>query len=102
MAFRPEHPKLATLSYGKPTPPTILPGEKANAMNSSECKKCLLYYCLRLDYQPLFVKMSPHPGRIKDRTRETAEIEPTIVSTTLLIGLNIKFYEISSKAACIF
>ena len=33
---------------------------------------------------------------------ETAEIEPTIVSTTLLIGLNIKFYEISSKAACIF
>ena len=25
----------------------------------------------------------------------------TIVSTTLLIGLNIKFYEIFSKAACI-
>ena len=39
--------------------------------------------CLRLDYQPLFGKMSPHSspeslfsGRIKDRTRETAEIEP--------------------------
>ena len=34
----------------------------------------------RLDYQPLFGKMSPHSspfsGRIKDRTRETAEIEP--------------------------
>ena len=35
----------------------------------------------RLDYQPLFGKMSPHSsperasGRIKDRTRETAEIE---------------------------
>ena len=27
----------------------------------------------RLDYQPLFGKMSPHS---KDRTRETAEIEP--------------------------
>ena len=34
----------------------------------------------RLDYQPLFGKMSPHSSlqeRIKDRTRETAEIEPT-------------------------
>jgi len=31
-----------------------------------------------LDYQPLFGKMSPHWGRIKDRTRETAEIEPTM------------------------
>ena len=39
----------------------------------------------RLDYQPLFGKMSPHSsperalfsGRIKDRTRETAEIEPS-------------------------
>ena len=33
----------------------------------------------RLDYQPLFGKMSPHSssGRIKDRTQETAEIEPT-------------------------
>ena len=34
----------------------------------------------RLDYQPLFGKMSPHSspssGRIKDRTRETVEIEP--------------------------
>ena len=31
----------------------------------------------RLDYQPLFGKMSPHSSpRIKDRTRETAEIEP--------------------------
>ena len=27
----------------------------------------------RLDYQPLFGKMSPH---FKDRTRETVEIEP--------------------------
>ena len=39
----------------------------------------------RLDYQPLFGKMSPHSsprksssGRIKDQTRETAEIEPNI------------------------
>ena len=32
----------------------------------------------RLDYQPLFGKMSLHPGRIKDRTRETAEIEPIL------------------------
>ena len=37
---------------------------------------------MRLDYQPLFGKMSPHSssrlssGRIKDRTQETAEIEP--------------------------
>ena len=38
----------------------------------------------RLDYQPLFGKMSPHSsprslssGRIRDRTRETVEIEPT-------------------------
>ena len=35
----------------------------------------------RLDYQPLFGKMSPHSspssGRIKDRTWETAEIEPS-------------------------
>ena len=32
----------------------------------------------RLDYQPLFGKMSPHSssGSIKDRTRETAEMEP--------------------------
>ena len=33
----------------------------------------------KLDYQPLFGKMSPQSsssGRIKDRTRETAEIEP--------------------------
>ena len=30
----------------------------------------------RLDYQPLFGKMSPR--RIKDRTRETAEIEPKV------------------------
>ena len=34
---------------------------------------------IRLDYQPLFGKMSPHSsasGKIKDQTRETAEIEP--------------------------
>ena len=36
----------------------------------------------RLDYQPLFGKMSPHSsplsfGEDQDRTRETAEIEPT-------------------------
>ena len=32
-----------------------------------------------LDYQPLFGKMSPHSsGRIKDRTRETVEIEPRV------------------------
>ena len=32
----------------------------------------------RLDYQPLFGKMSPHssPGEDQDRTRETAKIEP--------------------------
>ena len=43
------------------------------------------YRNARLDYQPLFGKMSPHSsprrslssGRIKDRTRETVEIEPT-------------------------
>ena len=45
---------------------------------------CIFIACFadRLDYQPLFGKMSQHSspereGRIKDRTRETAEIEPT-------------------------
>ena len=39
----------------------------------------------RLDYQPLFRKMIPHSspgdecGRIKDRTQETAEIEPSFL-----------------------
>ena len=40
----------------------------------------------RLDYQALFGKMSPHSsseslssGRIKERTRETAEIEPIAI-----------------------
>ena len=42
---------------------------------------------VRLDYQPLFGKMSSHSslltsglssGRIKDRTLETAEIEPIV------------------------
>ena len=40
---------------------------------------------LRLDYQPLFGKMSPHSsprrrGEDQDRTRETAEIEPILIS----------------------
>ena len=50
---------------------------------------------IRLDYQPLFGKMSPHSspeslssGRIKDRTRETAEIEPT--SGLPLIGIVVR------------
>ena len=50
---------------------------------------------IRLDYQPLFGKMSPHSspeslssGRIKDRTRETAEIEPT--SGSPLIGIVVR------------
>ena len=42
---------------------------------------CQNWPASRLDYQPLFGKMSPHSFprkrmRIKDRTRETAEIEP--------------------------
>ena len=45
---------------------------------------CLLF-STRLDYQPLFGKMIPHssPGDecwgIKDRTQETAEIEPSFL-----------------------
>ena len=36
----------------------------------------------RLDYQPLFGKMSPHssPMRVKDQTRETTEIEPRLLA----------------------
>ena len=43
-------------------------------------EKKLIPISRRLDYQPLFGKMSPHSSperrRIKDWTRETAEIEP--------------------------
>ena len=48
-------------------------------VTSVECSWCRVTN--RLDYQPLFGKMSPAlipRGRIKDRTRETAEIEPTL------------------------
>ena len=46
-------------------------------------------FVARLDYQPLFGKMTPHspPGKdqrlVKDRTRETAEIEPTLLLETV-------------------
>ena len=46
-----------------------------------EARKAAVAADPRLDYQPLFGKMSPHSSperfsrRIKDRTRETAEIE---------------------------
>ena len=38
----------------------------------------------RLDYQPLFGKMSPHS---QDRTRETAEIEPILKGITAVCVL---------------
>ena len=55
----------------------------------------MLYDLTRLDYQPLFGKMSPHSspvssGRIKDRTRETAEIEPNSKP-----GFSVSFLELS-------
>ena len=50
---------------------------------------------IRLDHQPLFGKISTHSspeslssGRIKDRTRETAEIEPT--SGSPLTGIVVR------------
>ena len=53
----------------------------------------------RLDYQPLFGEMSPYSsperalssGRIKDRTRETAEIEPRFFVTGIK-RIIVKFY----------
>ena len=67
-------------------------GKFTSSRNGIKCCDCDascygIYTCARLDYQPLFGKISPHSsperalfsGRIKDRTRETAEIEPTLV-----------------------
>ena len=56
-----------------------------------EARKTAVAADPRLDYQPLFGKMSPHSsperfsGRIKDRTRETAEIEPKQIHTQELL-----------------
>ena len=50
------------------------------------CKK--VEETFRLDYQPLFGKMSPHSSP-KDRTRETAEIEPRKLSG-FVIYLHLK------------
>ena len=59
----------------------------------------------RLDYQPLFGKMSPHSspeclssGRIKDRTRETVEIEPTGGSTSSMMILLTEFQLVKASA----
>ena len=59
---------------------TIVAEVKGYFFLFSQCP-CQCDELSRLDYQPLFRKMSPHsppppPGWIKDRTRETAEIEP--------------------------
>ena len=71
---------LPTSACGKfffqnhPPPPPSPSRVKWSAPNRSERQARAVR--ARLDYQPLFGKMSPHS---KDRTRETAEIEPTYV-----------------------
>ena len=45
----------------------------------------------RLDYQPLYGKMSPHSSPLRedeDQTRETAEIEPKSYVITQSLGVN--------------